>query len=317
MKNNGPGKGKLMKRAALLSAILLIALLWSLGTKESGLTLSSPSIGAGKNVARITQVIISPSSADLESVLNAQVQSENPGQERVEYRYRWLVNQKEVGDQPFLALKGFQPGDLVSVEVTPSAKNGAGISVQSASLKISNNPPMITAVKFLPLELEAGQAVQAEVEAFDKDGDPISYTYRWYINDQLIQESSEARLGGEFIHSADKVSLEVIPSDPFSKGAAKTSEAMRVTNRPPEITSSPTTVMQEGKYVYQVTAKDPDGDPLSFRLVEGPSGMRLDPVSGLLEWKVETLSQQKASIIIQVEDAKGGQSRQQFDLRMG
>ena len=36
-----------------------------------------------------------------------------------------------------------------------------------------------------------------------------------------------------------------------------------------------------GPYRYTVTAMDPDGDPLEFRLLQGPTGMTLDPDTGL------------------------------------
>ena len=56
-------------------------------------------------------------------------------------------------------------------------------------------------------------------------------------------------------------------------------------NQLPIITSDPVnwaTVNQS--YGYDVNATDPDGDNISFSLIEGPSGMTIYYVTGLIEW---------------------------------
>ncbi len=56
-------------------------------------------------------------------------------------------------------------------------------------------------------------------------------------------------------------------------------------NRPPVITSAPATTATLGQtYSYQVTAVDPDQDPIHFLLVSPPTGATIDPNSGLLTW---------------------------------
>ena len=42
--------------------------------------------------------------------------------------------------------------------------------------------------------------------------------------------------------------------------------------------------IKSGDYEYQVDAIDPDNDDLTYSLVTGPSGMTINPVSGLVEW---------------------------------
>ncbi|WP_239465908.1 choice-of-anchor C family protein [Gemmata sp. SH-PL17] len=55
-------------------------------------------------------------------------------------------------------------------------------------------------------------------------------------------------------------------------------------NHDPVITSTPPTLVPGTVYTYPVEATDPDGDPLSYSLVEGPAGMAVDPVTGVLTW---------------------------------
>ncbi|WDT75017.1 MAG: hypothetical protein MPW16_17350 [Candidatus Manganitrophus sp.] len=172
-------------------------------------------------------------------------------------------------------------------------------------------------VKLLPEQLKAGQAVRAEVQGFDKEGDPIHYDYEWYINDQPVDGSTGADLDGKLIRSNDRVAVKVIPSDTFSQGAPKLSNTLIVANQPPEISSLPPTEAEEGKYVYQVIAKDPDGDALNYRLEEAPPEMTLNPTSGLLEWNLKVPPAENVKVKIQVDDAKGGKSIQQFLIRKG
>src|SRR6185503_11756948 len=55
-------------------------------------------------------------------------------------------------------------------------------------------------------------------------------------------------------------------------------------NRSPAFTSSPLLVAEDGRaYAYQAAASDPDGDPLTFRLVTGPSGLTVSS-AGAVAW---------------------------------
>ena len=55
-------------------------------------------------------------------------------------------------------------------------------------------------------------------------------------------------------------------------------------NNPPSITSSPSTQVFLGNdYTISLSASDPDGDPLSWRLVNAPEGARLTGAGARLE----------------------------------
>jgi len=62
--------------------------------------------------------------------------------------------------------------------------------------------------------------------------------------------------------------------------------ALEIANTPPQITSSPPASLQAGMYVYQVKATDQDGDEVAFSVENAPSGMSIDPKSGLLRWQI-------------------------------
>ncbi len=306
-------------RRLILAVLVLVVLVWVFaGRQGEEITLSSSSsVLDGNHPPRITRVEIFPPTPDLKAVLTVQLQSEDPDQDRITYQYRWFVNNKQVGDQTVLPLTRFRQADLVSVQVIPSDGKVLGEPAQSSLVKIVNNPPDVTLVKFVPEELKAGQAVHAEVQGFDIEGDSIRYDYEWYINDQAVDGNTGADLDGTLIRSNDRVAVKVIPSDPFSQGAPKRTDTVVVVNQPPEITSLPPSEAEEGKYIYQVVAQDPDGDTLHYQLEEAPPEMNLNPTSGLLEWNMKTPPAENVKVKIQVDDAKGGKSIQQFLIRKG
>jgi hypothetical protein len=58
-----------------------------------------------------------------------------------------------------------------------------------------------------------------------------------------------------------------------------------VPNRPPIFTSTPIVdAWINQQYTYDANATDPDRDPLSYSLILGPEGMRVNPTTGVVEW---------------------------------
>ena len=269
----------------------------------------------GNRPPRIIRAEIVPSSPDLQSALKAEFEAEDADRDPVTFRYRWLVNRKEVSDQPILPLAGFRQGDLVSLEIIPADEKAAGALFETPSVKIGNNPPVITGIQLLPREPKPGESIQVEVTGMDKDDDSIRYRYEWRINGQTVPGADMATLDGSLVHSADQIVVIVIPSDSFSEGTPKAGPPLTVVNQPPKITSLPSGGIQNNKYSYQVIAQDPDADPLQYLLVSGPPGMTLDVSSGLLDWTAEALRENKFQVTIEVNDAKGGKSIQQFSLQ--
>lgn len=301
-------------RLSLLGLLLVLALVWFLSAKGSHVIVSSPAGKDGNRPPAVTMVELVPPLPDLQSVVKAEIRAEDPDHDPLTYRYRWMINQREVSDQAILPLQGFRQGDLVSVEVTPSDGSVAGAPVRSHPVAIVNNPPVVKTITLSPADLKAGQAVQATVDGLDKEGDTIGYAYAWQVNGRLIEEQAGPLLDGAHVHSADRIAVIVTPNDPFSAGTPRASPLITVMNRSPEITSLPPAGIDNGAYVYQVVAHDPDGDPLSYQLIEGPSGTVLDG-AGLLRWKGSTPSQDSARVTIQVDDSKGGKSLQRFVIQ--
>jgi hypothetical protein len=64
-------------------------------------------------------------------------------------------------------------------------------------------------------------------------------------------------------------------------------------------------------FTYQAQAMDPDGDPLTYALVDGPAGATIDAATGLLTWEAQAGTYQ---FVLQVTDGQGGVAEQRFRL---
>ncbi len=87
-------------------------------------------------------------------------------------------------------------------------------------------------------------------------------------------------------------------------------------NEPPRVTSVPTTSARAGRtYRYEVEAIDPNGDPLSYELLESPTAMTINAQTGLIQWTPTATEVGTQTILVQVSDPRGGVTTQRFTLR--
>jgi RHS repeat-associated protein len=86
-------------------------------------------------------------------------------------------------------------------------------------------------------------------------------------------------------------------------------------NQPPAFTSKPNLLAILGHpYTYQATAADPDGDPLTFSLLAGPTGMKVDPATGLVTWTPASAAMGNQAIALRVDDGHGASAEQDYTL---
>jgi hypothetical protein len=69
-------------------------------------------------------------------------------------------------------------------------------------------------------------------------------------------------------------------------------------------------------YSYQVTATDPDGDPLTFKLLLAPPEMTIDPQTGLIEWLVTSKQIGLHDVTVEVSDGQGNTDIQMYVLQI-
>lgn len=72
--------------------------------------------------------------------------------------------------------------------------------------------------------------------------------------------------------------------------------------------------LTQGTYTYDVEATDPDGDTLTYALDAAPSGMSIDPTTGLINWPVTSRAAGNHNVTIRVQDPHGAFDTQSYTL---
>ncbi len=86
-------------------------------------------------------------------------------------------------------------------------------------------------------------------------------------------------------------------------------------NSPPRILSvPPTQVEPEQGFTYEVEAVDPDGDALTYSLLQAPAGMAIDAFLGRITWTPAAGQGDARPVVVQVRDEFGAADVQAFEL---
>lgn len=268
---------------------------------------------------RITSLSIIPERPYADNALRAVVKGIDPDRDPVSFLYQWEKEGFDISGEnsAWLGSGKLKGGDTVSVRVTPFDGKIRGESVRSNSIIIINTPPRITTAFISPNQATIRATLTAMGVAEDIDGDPLTYIYRWIINEEEIAGESSQRLDCSSFKKGDRIEVEITPSDGKAQGEPVKTFAIVIQNSSPSINSNPPTSLSKGNlYSYQVTARDPDGDPLSFKLNQAPEGMTIDESSGLIQWKPTREDTGSYEVEILAMDNDGGQATQKYSLNL-
>lgn len=151
--------------------------------------------------------------------------------------------------------------------VTVYATDLDGLTSRDSATLYVNMGPEAPSVHIEPDPAGSGDAltVVIDAEAYDADGDTISYTYFWYLNGVDSGRTSNP-LPASSTTRGDLWSVYVVPSDGEAEGPAGTDTAS-IGNGPPSLTSA-TITPSPATTTDTLTAtvagfSDPDGDPES------------------------------------------------------
>ncbi|TNE52215.1 MAG: tandem-95 repeat protein [Deltaproteobacteria bacterium] len=214
------------------------------------------------------------------------------------------------------------PQQVGRVNVSVEVEDGTGRqTIQQWAIDVvkTNNIPLITSEP--PVVVEQGKLFRYILQAKDDEGESLSFS--------LFQAPSGMNLNTS--STKDSVELQWTPgADDVGKHAVAVRVAdqkggvvwerfsLLVTNQndAPVIQSSPVNRAKQGAlYRYAVHAVDPDKEPLRYALQQAPSGMTIDPATGLIVWLPQDQALVKAhDVIVSVSDRQGASTQQSFQI---
>jgi len=203
-------------------------------------------------------------------------------------------------------------GKKVSIgtgEAETASQAGEGSMVDKAK----GYPPALAKAKLQLETINNVDTLKVVTEGKDKDSKPITYEYEWTKNSEPA--GSVDSISG--FKRGDKLAVKITPFDGEAYGPPRVLTT-EIKNVPPRIIEHQETTFDGKILSYQVKATDPDGDPITYSLVDPPKGMTIDSASGMIKWPVdETVSAGTYGVKVKVSDGQGGENLYTININLG
>ncbi len=216
---------------------------------------------------------------------------------------RWTPTADELGSQN------------VVVRLTDS--QGA-YATQSYAIVVSavNLPPSISSVP--PTTADTADTYTYAVAATDPQGLPLTFSLTTAPIGMNIDPTTGLITWSPTATQLGSQSV-AIQVDDGQGGIATQTYAVVVTSTPPDqppvITSTPSQLATVGEpYQYQVTARDPAGQALTYQLLTKPAGMTIDANTGLVSWTPDSTEIGSNTVTVGAVDPLGAGGSQTFAI---
>ncbi|MFO7992284.1 MAG: putative Ig domain-containing protein, partial [Thermoplasmata archaeon] len=201
-------------------------------------------------------------------------------------------------------------------DVTVRVQDGnGGSATQSWQINVTNvnDAPMITSSA--PTTAIEDMEYSYPVAAVDIDGDSLSYSLLVAPEEMNIDGSGEITWTPVNDDVGDHTVMIEVSDGNNGTDTQTFIITVQNTNDAPTITSEAgTSAVEDEEYVYDVNAKDVDGDDLHYSLSEKPTGMTIDSSNGMITWVPTNDQVGSHSVSVMVSDGNGGTDNQSWDI---
>ncbi|MHB8956341.1 MAG: putative Ig domain-containing protein [Pirellulaceae bacterium] len=199
--------------------------------------------------------------------------------------------------------------NVIVVEATDS---GSALDTQTFTVTVFDPIPNAssTITSTAPVQAAVERPYAYQVTAVDIDGDPLRFELTDFptgmaldtITGQITWTPTIAQLGSHVVTVIVTDSRSGTDAQSFTIEVVETRD-----NHAPQITSTPPDVAATGQlYRYTAVAVDPDADLLQFDLPVRPTGMAMDPFSGIVAWTPAPDQVGSHDVVLRVRDGQGG-----------
>ena len=181
--------------------------------------------------------------------------------------------------------------------------------------KTQSMEPVIAKVEFEPPEPTSSDDLQANTTLEDPRMKPVKFQYQWFVNGEILSGIEGPHLEKQYYKKNDKVYCRVKAKRGIYESKVIKSKEIKIKNSIPRITLAPWDDVQlGGRFHYTIQARDPDNDPLTYRLVSPLDlGIKLDPDTGEIRWDTRDIPQPEPAEIKRDTGRKQSRSGEGLD----
>jgi hypothetical protein len=155
---------------------------------------------------------------------------------------------------------------------------------------VPNSAPLISGTFLTPSSLKTNDLATVQVAATDPDNDPITFTYVWKVNGNVVQTTSNTSATTDTLDLSiaghgdrgDYIEVEVTPYDGSDPGLPVSTGTIVVNSAPLVTSVSDQHSLRGDSISLQISATDVDGDTLTFAADGLPAGLSIDASTGLI-----------------------------------
>ncbi|UCF71273.1 MAG: hypothetical protein JSW49_03050 [candidate division WOR-3 bacterium] len=287
--------------------IFVLAVVTCGGKKEE----DSAAVNHAPVLENITLLPLNPT---VQSEITARILASDKDGDPITYEVKWYVNDEEIGEGMSLTYPEIKKGDRILAEVTPYDGKAYGKMMRSSEITIGGLPPRIVSVSVIP-EIIDVTTPQVTLNALfeDADGDDIDLVVHWLVKDDVLPNTSNVLPMAPLRLKKN----DVITGAAFADDGEYRSEAfpfeITIANAPPAFKTKTDSVKCSPKNVhYVLPIFDPDGDPMSFSLLQAPEGIMIDADNGVIYGSAGDIS--VFEVFVRATDSEGAYLDAQFTL---
>ena len=203
----------------------------------------------------------------------------------------------------------------------PSALSGTKSEIavstvrQQAEAKTMEGQLAVTELALKPAVPHRGDVIEVRAESNDTSGS-VEFGYRWSVNDDEVFAATDPVLKTT-LKKGDTVSVHVTPMLGGVEGLPA-SRSVQVVNSPPSVKPDFADIQIKGNgYSFRVQAEDPDGDKLTYSLLSAPSGMMIDPATGVISGEYSEAIAGNQKVKVSVKDSDNAEVQVEIPINIG